>query len=57
MMRVVECVSGKHCTQPFKEAVQMNPNIEHVIKYIASQWINKWVSELVCERKKLIILN
>lgn len=36
MMRVIECVSGQHCTEPFREAVQSNPNIEHVIKYIVS---------------------
>lgn len=35
MAKVIECVSGKHCTQPFKETVLLNQNIEHVIKYLA----------------------
>lgn len=36
MGKVIECVSGQHCTQPFKEFVQNNQNIEHVIKYLCS---------------------
>lgn len=37
MSRVMECVSGEHCTKSFREFISMNPNIEHVIKYIVSQ--------------------
>ena len=39
MSRVIECAAGQHCTEPFKEAVQMNPNIEHVMKHIVG---GKW---------------
>ena len=36
MMRVILCLSGPHCTQPFREAVLTNPNIEHLIKFLVA---------------------
>jgi len=36
MSRVIECVSGEHCTQVFKDTVLENNRIEHIIKYVVA---------------------
>jgi hypothetical protein len=36
MSRVIECVSGEHCTQVFKDTVLENNRIEHIIKHLVA---------------------